>query len=84
MQVLGWSLTVAGVLMWLTGGIFFGRDRGLHWFPALCLHLLPVLGLILILRIGKSPSRHAASVRKNRRLDDKTARRTYRPLKPLY
>lgn len=84
MQSFAWGLMGIGVLMWLSGGILLGRDRGLHWALALGLHLLPVLGIILILVIGKSPTPHEAWARQNPGLDEKTAKRTYRPMKPLY
>lgn len=84
MQVVSWALMIIGVFMWLGGGILLGRDRGLHWSLALGLHLLPLLGIILIVIIGKSPTPHEAWARQNPGLDEKTAKRTYRPMKPLY
>ena len=84
MKVMSWGLMIIGILMWLAGGILLGRDRGMPWPLALCLHLLPVLGIVLIVIIGKSPTPHEAWARQNPGLDEKTAKRIYRPMKPLY
>jgi hypothetical protein len=61
---------IVGILMWLVGGILLGRDRGLHWLVALSLHLVPVLGILLIIAIGKAPTPHEAWARQNPGLDE--------------
>ena len=75
---------IAGVMMWLAGGVLLGRDRGMNGLHALLLHLLPVLGIILILIYSKPLTPHEAWARQNPGLDEKTAKRSYRPMKPLY
>jgi len=79
-----WVLVVIGALMWLAGGIKFGRSYGVRWFVSLPLHLLPGIGLILIRALGKPITAHDAWARENPGFDEKTAKRTYRPMKPLY
>ena len=79
-----WALLIVGVVMWLAGGIVFGKSFGVSWFVSLALHLLPVIGLVLIRLVGKRLTPHDAWARENPGLDDKTAKRTYRPMKPLY
>jgi hypothetical protein len=79
-----WALTGLGILMWLLGGVMFGRNRGMNGFLALLLHLLPVAGLILIAVLRRPLTPHEAWARDNPGLDDTTARRTYRRMKPLY
>ena len=58
MKVVSGGAMIAGILMWLAGGIRLGRHRGMHWLVALCLHLLPGIGIILILMFSKSPTLH--------------------------
>ena len=79
-----WLLFGLGVVLWLTGGIIFGRDRGLNWFLSLLIHLIPVVGILAIAVFKRPLTPHEAWARDNPGLDDTTARRTYRPMKPLY
>ena len=83
-QFLAWALMIAGVLMWLAGGILLGRERGMNGLLALLLHMLPVIGIILILIYSKRLTPHDEWARQNPGLDEKTAKRSYRPMKPLY
>ena len=83
-QSLEWALMIVGLLMWLAGGILLGRERGMSGFLALVLHLLPVIGIVLILIYSKTLTPHEAWARQNPGLDGKTAKRSYRPMKPLY
>jgi hypothetical protein len=79
-----WGLFGLGVLMWLAGGVIFGRNRAFSGFVALMIHLLPVFGLILMAILRRPLTPHEAWARDNPGLDEATARRTYRPMKPLY
>ena len=81
-----WGLFGLGCLMWLAGGIIFGINRNIHWFVALALHLLPFLGLILMALLRSKPTPREAWAIQNPGVDEneKTARRRYRPMKPLY
>jgi len=79
-----WALMIVGAVMWLAGGILFGRCFGVHWLVSLALHLLPGIGLILIRVIGKPLTYYDAWARENPGFDEKTSKRTYRPMKPLY
>lgn len=79
-----WGLIVTGAMLWLAGGLGFGRRCGLRWFVALGLHLLPVIGLIFIRLIGKPLTAREAWARDNPGLDTKLADRSYRRVKPLY
>ena len=79
-----WVLLIIGGIAWLLGGVAFGRRLGLHWFVALMLHLIPVLGLLIMRIIGRALTPHELWARENPGLDGKTAKRTYRPMKPLY
>ena len=79
-----WVLFVLGTLMWLAGGILFGRAYNVNSFLSLALHLVPVVGLVLIRVLGKPVTPHSAWERENPGFDEKTSKRTYRPMKPLY
>lgn len=79
-----WTLMILGAVIWLAGGIYMGRALGIRWHVALLIHLVPVIGVIVLRIIGKPVSPHDAWARDNRGYDAKEARRTYRPMKPLY
>lgn len=80
-----WVMAVVGALLYLAGGILFGRSRGLSGIVSFFLHLLPVLGLIVMTILGRRLTPYESWRRDNPGLDsDKTARRTYRNIKPLY
>jgi hypothetical protein len=80
-----WALFLLGAVMWLAGGILFGRNYGVNGFLSLALHLcLPVIGLGIVRLLGKRFTPRDAWVRENRGLDEKAAKRNYRPMKPLY
>lgn len=79
-----WAMLALGGIMYLAGGVLFGRSRTINGFIAFLLHLLPLLGLILMAIIGRKLTPHERWERDNPGLDPKTAKRTYRNLKPLY
>lgn len=79
-----WALFGIGTLMWLAGGVIFGRNRGINGFLALLIHLLPVIGLMLMALLKRPLTPHEAWARDNPGLDTTESRRTYRPMKPLY
>ena len=80
-----WAMSVAGALLYLAGGVFYGRSRGLSGVLSFLLHLLPVLGLVVMRLLGHRLTPYDNWRRDNPGLDsDKTARRTYRDVKPLY
>lgn len=84
-EVWQWALTGIGVLMWLAGGLIFGLDRGFSWLTALLLQAVPGAGLLLMAMLRRPLTPHEAWARDNPALEDSTtARRTYRPMKPLY
>jgi hypothetical protein len=80
-----WALFLLGAVMWLAGGILFGRNYGVNPFLSFALHLgLPVIGLGIVRLLGQRFTPHVAWARENRGLDEKAAKRNYRPMKPLY
>ena len=80
-----WAMTVAGALLYLAGGILYGRSRGISGLLSFLLHLLPIVGLVLMTFLRHRLTPYENWQRDNPGLDsDKTARRTYRNIKPLY
>lgn len=79
-----WTQIAVSVVAWLAGGICFGIHYGVRWPVSLLLHLLPVVGLLLIRLVGRRLTPHDLWARENPGLDEKTAKRTYRSMKPLY
>ena len=80
-----WAAMIIGGLMYLAGGVLYGRSREVNGFLSFLLHLcLPLLGLLLLTIIGRRLTPHQRWERDNPGLDPKTAKRTYRPMKPLY
>jgi peptidoglycan/LPS O-acetylase OafA/YrhL len=81
---LRWTMTVLGGLMYLAGGVLFGKSRDINGFLAFLLHLLPLLGLIIMTIIGRNLTPHERWERDNPGFDKKTMNRTYRKMKSLY
>jgi hypothetical protein len=79
-----WLLLIIGCVLWLAGGIIFGRGRNFHWLVALLLHLVPVIGLVVMFFIRKPLTPHQVWERGSREIDPVTAKRTQREMKALY
>jgi hypothetical protein len=79
-----WTLLLVGALMWLFGGIIFGKSCGLDWFVSLFLHFVPLLGLIAMFFIGKKRVPYGAWVLPKSGSYLKATKRTHRSMKPLY
>ena len=80
-----WAVFILGGLMYVTGGVLYGRSRTINGFLAFLLHLcLPVLGLIIMTMMGRKLTPHERWERDNPGLDPKSAKRIYRNMKSLY
>lgn len=84
--VLADVITVAlGFILWLGGCVAYGRMYGVRTGLALALGLLTLPGLVAIRLVGRRLTPHEAWRRSNPEMtDEKTARRSYRDIKPLY
>ena len=80
-----WAAMIICGLMYLAGGVLYGRLRAVSGLVSFLLHLcLPLLGLLILTIMGRRLTPHQRWERDNPGLDPKTAKRTYRPMKPLY
>ena len=79
-----WIVVGLGLVLWMAGGIMFGRIYRIHWLVAFLLQGVPVIGLILMRIFGKPWTAYEAWARDNPGLDGPESKRTYRPMKPLY
>ena len=78
-------MVLVGSLLWLAGCVAFGRMYGVRPALALGLGLLTIPGLVVIRLVGRRLTPHEAWCLNNPKLTDaKTARRSYRDIKPLY
>jgi len=79
-----WALFAIGVLMWLCGGVVFGKRCGLSWFVSLFLHFMPLLGLFIMQGMAKRRISKGIWALKYRGVEDRISKRTHREMKALY
>ena len=80
-----WIMAVGGAVLYMAGGVLFGRSRGQSGIISFFIHLLPVVGLVIMAAMGSRLTPYQSWLRDNPGLEsDKTARRVYRDVKPLY
>lgn len=80
-----WVVAGGGLLLYLAGGILFGRTRGFTLPVALIIHLLPVLGLIIMALLRPRLAPYETWRRDFPHLhDSREARRASRTVKALY
>jgi hypothetical protein len=79
-----WTFFAVGVLMWMIGGVIFGKRCGLGWLMSLFLHFLPLLGLILMRVMAKRRISRGLWALRYRGVEDRVSKRTWREMKALY
>jgi hypothetical protein len=81
---LAWAALGGGVVMWVAGGILFGKGCGMGPVASILFHALPLLGLVIMRIISKNRISRGVWALKYRGVADGISKRTHREMKALY